>query len=197
MTRKQLFGNVFAVMILFMLLIITAIAVRSYAKTTYWYDFIKDFSALFIAIGAAYLAYCFQQRQAFLFALRELWAEIVKAKTRVNYYIKHKHPNEKDYRKAYCSLSKAIDLVRGVYINVGENDKKIGLYPFEPLHDIRKCMEIITFVEVSANEKEACIAKIDDAWNALRFSFLREFDRPCAGYPITEHFARDPRRPQA
>ena len=79
-------------------------------------------------------------------------------------------------------------------MNVGESSQKIGLYPFEPLHDIRKCLEALGFTELDARQKQAYIDKVDRAWDALRYCFLKEFDRPSAAYPIVEHFSEDPRR---
>jgi hypothetical protein len=171
-----------------------AFSSKFYFHTDEIYSSIKDFSSLIIATGAAYLAYCFQRRQAFLISLRELWKEMIEAKGELIEYTHNPQPDRAAFRNAHRALSKAIDSVRGVYRNVGETEHQIGLYPFEPLHDMRKALDELGFSDSRPEKREATRRRIVQAWNALRWAFLKEFSAPQAARSITRFDAVDPRR---
>jgi hypothetical protein len=194
MTKARLRLNVLLVIAAFAILFATAVAFKYGLDQGPVYDTIKDFSPLIIATGAAYLAYCFQRRQTFLTSLRELWKEMIEAKGELIEYTHNNNPDQAAFGKAHRALSKSIDSVRGVYRNVGENGQVIGLYPFEPLHDMRKALEALGYTQTSPDLRRETREKIMDSWNALRWAFLQEFSTPEAPHPITGRHARDPRR---
>src|SRR5262249_50287734 len=148
------------------------------------YDVLKDFAGVFIAIAAAYLAYCFQRRQAFLASLRDLWHVCIEAKADIVDYVRDTQPTEEKYRRVQRSISKAIDGMRGVYRNVSETEAAIGLYPFEPLHDMRRELERLGCRDLDAKARHAALKEVIDSWNAFRWSFLREFSTPMPTHHI-------------
>lgn len=194
MTKQKLLANVLGVISLLLILLLVAIFSRIYFRSEISYSIIKDFTPLLISVAAAYLAYCFQRRQAFLVSLRDLWKEMVDAKIELVEYTHNIKPDQSSFRRTHRSLSKAIDLVRGVYKNVGETDKQLGLYPFEPLHDMRRSLDTLGFVDVTHEKQLEARDEIIRSWNALRYVFLKEFSTPEPPHPITERDAADPRR---
>ena len=193
MTKSLLKINVSAVMAFLISLIVLAVVSRHYDRTLGIYGVIKDFSSLFIALAAVYLAYCFQRRQNFLIALSALWREIVSAKIEVIDYIDSAKPDDAAFAKVNRALSETIDLVRGVYQNVGESETTVGLYPFEPLHDMRRALESLR-ADLTPERRTIERMNVDRAWNALRFAFLKEFSRPPPPWPILQPGSLDPRR---
>jgi hypothetical protein len=104
-------------------------------------------------------------------------------------------PTREKYQGAFNALSKAIDEVRGVYLNVGESAANVGLFPYEPLHDMRKALLAYGVMPTPGeSDRQECGAKINQAWFALRPQFLYELQPRRATYPITESGATDPRR---
>lgn len=102
-------------------------------------------------------------------------------------------PSPPQRAQAYKRLSKAIDEVRGVYLNVGEDSAYRGLYPYEPLHDVRR---ILRGLGESPSEQELREARdrIQNAWHALRPAFLAELEPAEPTSPITYWWARDKRK---
>jgi hypothetical protein len=200
MTKGHLVFNVVAVVVFLLIVFAIAMLSKHVFNVLGIHDALKDFATVFIAIAAAYLAFCFQRRNAFLESLRDLWEHMVETKTELIQYTHIEAPDQKDFAKTHAALSKTIDLVRGVYLNVDESDTKIGLYSFEPLHDMRKILEELGFtnansrISISANEREEARRRILQAWHSLRYRFLKEFSLPSPPHPITEHFSSDPRR---
>jgi len=194
MTKELLRYNVFVVMASFAALAVVAIGSRVVSHSDSGFQVIKDIVPLAIAIGAAYLAYCFQRRQAFLVSLRDLWKEFIEAKAELVEYTHNSEPDQMAFGKAHRTLSKAIDAVRGVYRNVGETDEAVGLYPFEPLHDMRRALQQLGWVESTPEKRTEARRRVIQAWNALRWAFLQEFSTPEPRHPITRRDAADPRR---
>jgi uncharacterized membrane protein YccC len=75
-----------------------------------FYDILKDYTNIFLAIAAAYLTYCFQRRQTFLISLRELWHECIEAKAELIDYTFDPAPDQPKFAKAHRTLSTAIDI---------------------------------------------------------------------------------------
>ena len=194
MTKERLRNNVLFVMVGLALPLALAIVCKLYFGWVEGYETIKDFSPILIAISAAYLAYCFQQRQAFLVSLRNLWKEMIEAKGALVQYTHNPNPDQRAFGEAHRVLSSAIDSVRGVFRNVEETEAEIGLFPFEPLHDMRRALESLGFVDVSVGKQEIARKQIIRSWNALRWAFLKEFSTPETAHPITSRNASDPRR---
>jgi len=92
---------------------------------------------VFVTVVAAYLASVFQKRHSFIEALREEWRDIIKAKSALFAYTQIEKPTQRDYVAAFCAISETIDNMRSVYKNVGETNRLVGLYPYEPLRRAR------------------------------------------------------------
>lgn len=151
-----------------------------------FYDFIRDTSLLIVTVIAAYMAHVFQKRANFLKSLREQWREIVQTKSALLFYLHQENPALEDYLIAQRQLSETIDTMRIVYANVGETDELIGLYPYAPLHHMRKMMEAVDprKGQASAADKYRARGEIWDAFNAIREHFLDEFDIEEPSKPI-------------
>ena len=156
------------------------------------YKFIIDMSLLIFTIGAAYLANVFQQRSNFITNLKDEWHEIVRAKSSLIVYLDKPNRTVDDYFHAYQHLSQCIDYMRIVYRNVGETDKLIGKYPYEPLHDMRRSIESVDPRKGQVTEDALLVARADiwDAFNALRERFLEELDLETPERPIIAALAK-------
>jgi hypothetical protein len=91
--------------------------------------------------------------------------------------------------------------MRSVYRNVKENRSSIGLYPFEPLHDMRRTLERMRqhLQNQTQSELQGEIVRrgrddIIACWNGLRHRFLAEFAAPSSRKSVTRRGYRDPRR---
>lgn len=163
------------------------------------YSLLKEFTAVIIAIPAAWLAYCFNRRNSFLIVLNDLWKGMVISK---NLCIKYTFdPSPSNYIDAWLSLSSSIDSMRSVYRNVNESEHNLGYFPFEPLHDMRKTLEALKRQledEGTKNSRKTlrseARARLIDSWNGLRSRFLLEFGAPFPRRPIISRNFKDPRR---
>lgn len=195
MTRRTLNRH----MCLFVTILLVIISIAGLAKfapefgyTQRWiarlYEFINDMSLLIFTIGAAYLANMFQRRANFINSLRDEWHEIVRAKSALICYIDNPDKNMEGYLRAYHHLSECIDYMRIVYRNVGETDKLIGKYPYEPLHDMRRAWDRIDPQGrlISKDELKAARDRIWTAFGALRERFLEELDLEEPARPLIE-----------
>lgn len=151
------------------------------------YKFIIDMSLLIFTIGAAFLANIFQQRSNFITNLKDEWHEIVRAKSSLIAYLDKPNRSVDDYFHSSQHLSQCIDYMRIVYCNVGETDKLIGKYPYEPLHDMRRSFQDVDPRKGQISEDALLVARADiwDAFNALRERFLEELDLETPERPIT------------
>lgn len=193
MTRRTLNRNIRRfVAVLLLLIIIAGMAkfAADFGCPVKWlsslYQFIIDMSLLVFTIGAAYLANIFQKRANFISSLRQEWHEIVRAKSSLISYIDNPERTVQDYLGAAQHLSQCIDYMRIVYRNVGETDKLIGYYPYEPLHDMRRSIKAIdprrgTYTQEQLTEQRGEIWK---SFNALRERFLEELDLEEPANPI-------------
>jgi hypothetical protein len=144
----------------------------------------KDLLPIAISIVAVYLAHIFQQRSMFVQSLRSLWTNIIESKNELLSYANLPEPQMGDYAKAYRAIAAAIDEMRGVYQNVGEDRHYVGYFPYEPLHDMRKALKELGHENVTDSARKRTWDAIQQAWLSMRFSFLNEFDTPEPTNPI-------------
>ena len=144
------------------------------------YDFLKDMAVVIVTIAAAWLAAVLQRRSKFIESLEEEWRGIVRTKSELFAYCEHQNPTYEDYLQAFCRISETIDSMRIVYRNVGETDELIGLYPYVPLHDMRRALQTLDPSKRQAPVSEAERKRVHDAilqeFYALRETFLEELD---------------------
>ena len=151
------------------------------------YDYLKDMSLVLVTVVAAYLANVFQKRSLFLNALKEEWRNIVKAKSTLFTYTQLDSPSKEQYLAAFCAISESLDNMRAVYRNVGETDALIGLYPYAPLHDMRRALQTLKPASgrvVTADERELVRDSIMQSFYALRETFLEEMDLEAPDNPL-------------
>lgn len=164
------------------------------------YDYLKDMSLVLVTVIAAYLANVFQKRSLFLNALKEEWRNIVKAKSAVFTYTQLDKPSQEHYLAAFCAISECVDNMRAVYRNVGETQKLIGLYPYAPLHDIRRALQTLKPTpggSVTADERELARRAILQSFYALRETFLEELDLEAPENPLLIYNSRRLKKPGA
>lgn len=151
------------------------------------YDYLKDMALVLVTVIAAFLANVFQKRALFLNALKEEWRNIVQAKSALFSYTQLEKPDREDYFVAFCRISETIDNMRAVYRNVGENDRQIGIYPYEPLHDMRRALHSLkpeAGREPSPDDRQLARDAIMQAFYALRETFLEELDLEAPDKPL-------------
>jgi len=143
------------------------------------YEVLKDMSLVLITAAAAYLANVFQKRSMFVESLRQEWRAIVKTKTALITFCDKAFPTTEDYLQAYARLSESLDNMRIVYRNVGETDKLIGLYPYAPLHDMRRALMTLDPRDgnkIPSEQRALVRDSIQQSFSALREKFLDELD---------------------
>jgi hypothetical protein len=165
------------------------------------YDYLKDMSLVLVTVVAAYLANVFQKRSKFIERLEEEWRGIVRTKSALFAFCEKPSSTPDDYLAAFCRISEAIDNMRVVYANVGETDDLIGLYPYAPLHDMRRALQSIDPRKrsdpITPEERKLVRDAILQAFYALRESFLVELDIAEPENPIIPSAARRRKRPGA
>jgi hypothetical protein len=173
------------------------VVVRLAADT---YDFLKDMSLVLITVIAAYLANVFQKRSKFLERLEEEWRGIVRTKSALYAYCETPNAGSEAYLAAFCRISETIDNMRVVYSNVGETSRLIGLYPFAPLHDMRRALQSIDprkRTDISPEQRKLVRDAILQSFYALRENFLIELDIDEPDHPIIVSAARRRKHPGA
>lgn len=151
------------------------------------YQFVSDMALLIATLAAAYLANVFQKRASFVAALEDEWRNIVKTKSVLFAYCEKPYPSADDYIAAFCRVSEVIDTMRVVYKNAGETQGLIGLYPYAPLHDMRRALQSIDprkRKEISTEERKLVRDAILQAFYALRENFLEELDLEEPRHPL-------------
>ena len=164
------------------------------------YDYLKDMSLVLVTVIAAYLANVFQKRSLFLNALKEEWRNMVKAKSTLFTYTQLESPSHDQYLAAFCAISESLDNMRAVYRNVGETDALIGLYPYAPLHDMRRALQTLKPAPgrvVTADERELARDAILQSFYALRETFLEEMDLEAPDNPLLIYNGRRIKKPGA
>jgi hypothetical protein len=162
------------------------------------YEYLKDMSLVLVTVVAAYLANVFQKRSKFLESLEEEWRGIVRTKSALYTFCEKPNASADDYLAAFCRISETIDNMRIVYANVGETGTLIGLYPFAPLHDMRRALQSIDprkRPDVSPEERKLVRDAILQSFYALRENFLEEHDLNEPDSPIAVSAARRLKRP--
>lgn len=148
------------------------------------YGYMRDMALVFVTMVAAYLANVFQKRTKFVASLEEEWRAMVKTKTKLVTFCEREDATLDDYLHAYGRMSATLDNMRIVYRNVGETDDLIGLYPYSPLHDMRRALETLDpriqpaehQGRASPEQRRVACKAIQQAFSALRETFLEELD---------------------
>ncbi len=151
------------------------------------YELIRDMSLLIATLAAAYLANVFQKRSTFVSALEQEWRNIVRTKSTLYTFCEAPYPSAEQYLEAFCRLSEAIDTMRVVYKNAGETDELIGLYPYAPLHDMRRALQSIdprARTSIPVAERRLVKDAILQSFYALRENFLEELDLEEPRHPL-------------
>ena len=164
------------------------------------YDYLKDMSLVLITVIAAYLANVFQKRSLFLNALKEEWRNMVKAKSTLFTYTQLDNPTQEQYLAAFCAISESLDNMRAVYRNVGETNSLIGLYPYAPLHDMRRALQTLKPASgriYTRDERELVRDAIMQSFYALRETFLEEMDLEAPDNPLLIYNGRRIKKPGA
>ncbi len=159
------------------------------------YEYLKDMALVFVTVVAAALAGIYQRRQSFIAALKEEWREIVDAKSKLYAYTRRDAPSHEDYIETFLAISATIDNMRTVYANVGETGNMIGIYPFAPLHDMRRALQTLDPTkakDVSADDRRLVRDAVLQSFYALRENFLEELeleppDRPLLAWGGRRH----------
>ncbi len=164
------------------------------------YEFLKDMALVFVTVVAAYLASVFQKRQQFVTALQQEWREIIHAKSALFTYTQLDAPTQAHYLAAFCAISETIDNMRTVYSNVGETKDQIGLYPFAPLHDMRRAFQTLepkSNAVASPEARKLARDAILQSFYALRENFLDELDLEAPDKPLLIFGGRRMKQPGA
>jgi hypothetical protein len=161
---------------------------------TYWDDvakdvylYLKEMAPVFITVVAVYLTSVFGKRANFVKSLEEEWRNIVRTKSALWSYFEKPYPTTDDYIATFARLSETIDTMRIVYRNVGETRDLIGLYPYEPLHDMRRVLQAMdprTKTSVTDAERKRAQECLSQAFLALRENFLEELELHEPGHPL-------------
>jgi hypothetical protein len=136
-------------------------------------------SLLIATGGVAYVTNVFQKRHSFVDALKEEWRDIIATKSALFAYTQIERPTTEQYIATFCKLSETIDNMRSVYQNVGETGDLIGLYPFAPLHDMRRALQTLDprrSPEADAEQRNLVRDCMLQSFYALRETFLEELD---------------------
>jgi hypothetical protein len=151
------------------------------------YEYLRDMSLLIATGGVAYITNMFQKRSSFIDGLKEEWRDIIATKSALFAYTQLERPPLEEYVATFCRLSETIDNMRSVYRNVGETDALIGLYPYAPLHDMRRALQTLDprkNPEPDAEARSLVRDAILQSFYALRETFLEELDLEQPDHPL-------------
>ena len=152
------------------------------------YEFLRDMSLLIATGGVAYITNIYQKRSSFVDALKQEWRDIIAAKSVLFSYTQLEKPTLEHYLETFCKLSETIDNMRSVYQNVGETDALVGLYPYAPLHDMRRALQTLDprkNPDAADPETRALVRDaILQSFYALRETFLGELDLEEPDHPL-------------
>lgn len=162
------------------------------------YELLRDMSLLIATGGVAYLTNVFQKRSNFVESLEEEWRGIVRTKAHLLAFCERPYPSTDDYLAAYRSISETIDTMRIVYRNYGETPEYVGLYPYAPLHDMRRALQHLDpRVRPKVDEAERMLVKacMEQSFFALRETFLEELDLEEPVHPLLISAGRRKKKP--
>ena len=151
------------------------------------YEYLRDMSLLIATGGVAYITNMFQKRHGFVEALKEEWRDIIATKSALFAYTQLEQPTPEQYIATFCKLSETIDNMRSVYRNVGETDDLVGLYPYAPLHDMRRALQSLDprkAPSADAETRNVVRDAILQSFYALRETFLEELDLEQPDHPL-------------
>jgi hypothetical protein len=157
------------------------------------YEYLKDMALVLVTVVAAYLANVFQKRTKFVENLEKEWRGIVQTKSALFGYCAKTYPTTDDYVAAFVRISETLDNMRIVYRNVGETDGIIGLYPYAPLHDMRRSLQSLDprkRANIGDEQRNLARHAILQSFYALRENFLEELDMPEPDHPLLISGAR-------
>jgi hypothetical protein len=180
MTKIQLRRVIIIVICIYCLSILLGLFLRIIGPPTPtpYYKTFKDLIPFILAIPAAYLGYCFQQRGSYLQSLRGLWSQLVHAVNNAIQYTYSDVTSRDEYSKVLIDLSIIIDELRCMYRNIGEHSGHVGLYPYEPIKEIHKVISHLGYGELEEEKRLAARRVLTGHWKSMRENFLDEFDRP-------------------
>ncbi len=163
------------------------------------YELLKDMSLLIATCGVAYISNVYQRRSAFIESLKVEWRDILTAKSAVLSFLHKDLPTHDDYVSAFMRLSETIDNMRVVYRNVGETDELIGIYPYAPLHDMRRVLQTLDPKNGPATPEYRKLARdtVLRSFYALRDEYLAELDLEAPDTPLLLSGARRLSKPGA
>ncbi len=151
------------------------------------YEFLRDMSLLIATGGVAYISNVYQKRSSFVSSLEQEWRALVATKNALYAFCEKPYPTPDDYIEAFCRLSESIDNMRIVYRNVGETDELIGLYPYAPLHDMRRALMTLDprkTKDITPEYRKLVRDAVLQSFYALRETFLEELDLEQPGHPL-------------
>ncbi|MFN0219818.1 MAG: hypothetical protein ACKVP4_13505 [Hyphomicrobium sp.] len=157
------------------------------------YEFMRDMSLLIATGGVAYLSNIFQKRSKFVESLEEEWRNIVRTKSALLTFCEKPYLSTDEYLVAFSRISETIDTMRIVYRNAGETEGLIGLYPFAPLHDMRRALQTLDprqQPEPAPEQRKLVRDAILQSFYALRETFLEELDLEEPHHPLLISGAR-------
>ncbi len=195
MTRANLNRTLRRVYALLFGVLAVALAAKLLEQVKLWpgtdlgdiYVVLRDMALVIITVIAAYLANVFQKRATFVRSLEREWRRIVRTKAALFTYCEMRNAAPKRYIAAYCEISQTLDNMRIVYRNVGETRTLIGLYPYEPLHDMRRALETIDpRIDRTLADADYTTARdaVLQAFSVLRETFLEELDLQEPAHPL-------------
>lgn len=164
------------------------------------YEYMKDMALVFVTVVAAYLANVFQKRSKFVESLEEEWRGIVRTKSALYTYCEKPYVSTDDYLAAFCRISETIDNMRIVYANAGETAGLVGLYPYAPLHDMRRALQSLDprkRSDIPAEDKKLAREAILQSFYALRETMLEELDLDEPAHPLLISGGRRLKQPGA
>ncbi len=162
------------------------------------YEYLRDMSLLIATGGVAYLTNMFQKRSGFVEALKEEWRDIIATKSVLFAYTQLERPTLEQYLETFCKLSETIDNMRSVYQNVGETGDLVGLYPYAPLHDMRRALQTLDPRKAPTTDPETRNLVRDailQSFYALRETFLEELDLEEPDHPLLISGGRRAKKP--
>ncbi len=170
------------------------------AAARYLYEYMKDMALVFVTVVAAYLANVFQKRSKFVESLEEEWRGIVRTKSALYTYCEKPYVSTDDYLAAFCRISETIDNMRIVYGNAGETASLVGLYPYAPLHDMRRALQSVdprNRPDIPPEERRLAREAILQSFYALRETMLEERDLDEPKHPLLISAGRRLKEPGA